>query len=141
MKQIMSVLVIEDHEDWREQLKEYLEEEGFHVQVADDLETGLEKLHHHVYSLITVDLQLDESTKVANNYEGWTILEEVIKQGKGRSIPTIVITGFDKDYKELKDIKKKYGTYHIFKKEFNRDEFIEKVKMATGYSELNYESE
>ena len=141
MDQIKKILVIEDAKDWRDQIREYLEESNYKVDVADDLESALEKMRHNIYHLITVDMQLDENTTTANEYEGWNILDEVIKQGKGKSIPTLVITGFDKDYKELKDIKKRYGTYFLPKREFDKATFIKYVKMATEYTELKFKTD
>ncbi len=134
-------IVIEDMQDWQELLKGYLEEVGFFVEVAKDLDTGLQKIRNENYHFATVDLQLDEATTNAPDFEGWKILDEIIKLRAESRMPTMVITGFDKEYIELSNIKKMHGTILMKKKKFEKETFLQLVTNAVDEFEVRFHND
>jgi ActR/RegA family two-component response regulator len=124
------VLVIEDDKDWQARLKKYLQEAGFSVEIVSTLKEGLQKVKDENFHFATIDLQLNTDTLHPPEFEGWKILEEIVKYRADRTMPTMVITGYDKDYIELKGIKNLKGTFFIPKKDFDKKRFIESVTIA-----------
>jgi ActR/RegA family two-component response regulator len=132
------VLVIEDDPDWQAFLKSCLEGEGFYVEVVSDLKAGEEKIVKDMFHFATIDLQLDESTQDPSAYEGWGILAKIIEYRADRYMPTMVITGFDKDYKEFLEIKKLSGTYFTPKKAFDKKKFLDTVIQAVENLDVRF---
>ena len=56
----MKLLLIEDNEKLRNELKDFLEEEGYITETADDFQTGNEKIHLYKYDLVIVDIGLPD---------------------------------------------------------------------------------
>jgi CheY-like chemotaxis protein len=52
------VLVIEDRPEDQTQFKDWLEDGGYHVEVADDAEDGLEQFRQNVHDVILLDIDL-----------------------------------------------------------------------------------
>ena len=53
-----ALLIVEDHEDTRITLRDYLEEFGFHVDTAADGQEALEKLRARPFDLVLTDLNM-----------------------------------------------------------------------------------
>ncbi|MBL8976140.1 MAG: protein kinase [Myxococcales bacterium] len=53
-----ALLIVEDHEDTRVTLRDYLEEFGFHVDTAADGQEALEKLRARPFDLVLTDLNM-----------------------------------------------------------------------------------
>jgi DNA-binding NtrC family response regulator len=84
-----SVLVVEDDEEFAETILGFeLEKMGYAVQVASNLESARRALKEHVFSLVTVDMCLDEDRETL---EGESVLEYILAEFG--HIPCIVISG------------------------------------------------
>ncbi len=84
-----SVLVVDDDEEFAETILGFeLEEMGYAVQVASNLKSARRALKEHVFSLVTVDMCLEEDRETL---EGEFVLEYI--REKFRHIPCIVISG------------------------------------------------
>lgn len=132
------VLVIEDNQDWQDILKGYLDEAGFFVEVVATLESGLEKIKNEIYHFATIDLQLDENTLIPSKFEGWKILEKIFKHRTDDRMPTMVITGFDKDYAALRKNKKFHGVFFMAKKNFDGEKFTQTVITAVEKLDVKF---
>jgi CheY-like chemotaxis protein len=66
----LTILLIEDHDDSREAIKNWLEWKGYRVYAATDRQTGLELARKHPMDLLLCDLQLPDGN-------GWEVLEEL----------------------------------------------------------------
>jgi ActR/RegA family two-component response regulator len=132
------VLIIEDDKDWQVNLRKYLEEAGFFTEIVSTLEDGLQKIKNENFHFATIDLQLDEDTNLPSEFEGWKILEEIVKYRAERTMPTMVITGFDRDYVELKKLKNLSATFFMPKKTFDKKKFLETVITAVEYLNVRF---
>lgn len=138
MKQRGKVLVIEDKSIWQQKLKEYLEEIGFFVETVSSLEVGLDKIQKELFHFVTIDLQLDDDTADPTSYEGWRVLERIAKLRADQYLSTMVITAFEKDYEELKRVKKLEGTFFMSKKSFDKKSFQDLVLRVVEQTNLKF---
>lgn len=58
MEKTQRILVIEDEENMRMLISEELQDEGFDVEVASDVQEGLALLTSHDYDLVTIDVEM-----------------------------------------------------------------------------------
>ena len=79
------VLLVEDDADVRSTLAGFLEQEGFHVETAENGREGLAKLEQDKPGLVLLDLMMP----VMN---GWEFLEEKNHNSKFSRVPVLVIS-------------------------------------------------
>ncbi|MDD2870397.1 MAG: response regulator transcription factor [Candidatus Gracilibacteria bacterium] len=79
------ILLIEDNKDIRDNIKEYLELEGFSIETASDGEEGMDKALLKKYDLILLDLMLPK-------IDGITIAKKLTRKSE---TPIIMITAKD----------------------------------------------
>jgi two-component system response regulator HydG len=96
----MQVLIVEDHQDSREQLERYLTRRGHDVATAGDLRTGIDSLDKRRFDAIISDFALPDGT-------GYALISEARRRGiralgiamSGYPYPSNVneagVTGFD----------------------------------------------
>jgi DNA-binding response OmpR family regulator len=92
----MKLLVIEDGKLLAESIIEYLKREGYHCEVASNLEVALEKVTLHEYDCILLDISLPDGN-------GLTVLECLKKQGKMEGV--IIISAKDSLEDRIKGLK------------------------------------
>lgn len=99
-----SILVVDDDEEFAETILGFeLEEMGYTVQVASNLKSARRALKEHVFSLVTVDMCLDEDRKTL---EGESVLEYI--REKFGHIPCIVISGSPRSPEEIFNMSRQY---------------------------------
>ena len=134
------VLVIEDDISWQTKLKKYLEKEGFFVDAAVSLEEAKVKMQNN-YHYITIDLQLDTKTTDKEKFEGWEILQKVVNTSLKFRTPTMVVTGFDKEYLEVKGIKGLCSFNFMSKSKFDKRIFVKKIIDAVDKIDLTFKDD
>ncbi|HHH41412.1 MAG TPA: response regulator [Chloroflexi bacterium] len=83
------ILIVEDNEEWREQiLREPLEEEGHLITTARSYQEAIAALEAQPFDLAVVDINL---TGIQGNRDGERVLQYIARSG--RAIPTIVVSG------------------------------------------------
>lgn len=81
------ILVVEDHNDSREMLEEFLTEEGFTVETAVNGLQALERLRRAPRpDLVLLDLMMPVMT-------GWDLMERVAEEPSLWGLPVIVVSG------------------------------------------------
>jgi CheY-like chemotaxis protein len=81
------ILVVEDHNDSREMLEEFLTEEGFTVETAVNGLQALERLMRAPRpDLMLLDLMMPVMT-------GWDLMERVAEEPSLWGLPVIVVSG------------------------------------------------
>ena len=106
------VLIVDDEEDIRETLKEYLELEGFEVKTAQDGKVAYEKLLSEKFDLLLVDMYMPEM-------DGLTLVKEAEKTLK--ELPYVVImTGYAGELtEELKVLLERGIVKRVLRKPFS----------------------
>lgn len=80
-----SILIIEDHADGRELLKDFLEYSGFSVSLAADGEEGERKAKAEIPGLILLDVSLPGKS-------GWEVARALSADPNTQDIPIIALT-------------------------------------------------
>ena len=132
------ILVIEDNEDWKQLLSDYLKEAGYHVETVTTLNQGLQKIKREMFHFVTIDLQLDEKTQKPSEFEGWDILKKIIDYRANSYMPTMVITGFEGVYEKFSKIKKIHADFHMLKKDFNKEIFINNINRSIKHLDVHF---
>ena len=89
MEEQISILVVEDEPQWREDIfRESLEEEGYCVQTSTSYSEAVEAIDQQAFDLAVVDVNL---TGVSGNQDGIRLLELLASQED--QMPVIVVSG------------------------------------------------
>lgn len=110
------ILIIEDDLNIAELEKDYLELNGYAVEIIQDGEEGLKKAMKGTYDLIVIDLMLP-------NKNGFEIVKEVRKQFE---IPIIIVSAKSDDIDKIKGLG--YGADDYLTKPFSPTELVARIK-------------
>jgi DNA-binding response OmpR family regulator len=115
MEKSFKILVIDDEEDLRENLKYILQAQGYIVQMAEDGVQGLKKLEHFTPDLIILDMNMPNM--------GGVEFYQKICEGDDPKYPVFVLTAranMEQLFKELK-------VEGFMTKPFDIEEFVKEV--------------
>jgi DNA-binding response OmpR family regulator len=110
------ILIIEDERSIAELERDYLEIEGFEVEIATDGKTGLEAALNQNYRLILLDLMLP-------NINGFEICKQIRKE---KDIPILMVTAKDEDIDKVRGLGLGADDYIV--KPFSPSELVARVK-------------
>jgi CheY-like chemotaxis protein len=85
-----TVLVIDDDANVRDLMKRSLTREGFHVELASDGYTGLERARKLKPTVITLDVMMP-------GMDGWLVLNELKADAELSHIPVVMVTIVDEE--------------------------------------------
>lgn len=119
------VLVIEDNINWQNRLQHYLEKDDFYVTIINNLEQASKVIVNERFHFITLDLQLNESTLVGNELEGFNLLKLIKKVRIENITPIMVITGYGGEYKRVTQKNAIPDAYFMEKGNFDRQSFLD----------------
>lgn len=111
-----NILIIEDDKSIAELERDYLEAEGFNVEIINDGDSGLKKALENDYSLILLDIMLPGS-------DGYQILREV-RQSK--NTPIIMISAKKEDFDKIRGLG--LGADDYMTKPFSPSEMVARAK-------------
>ena len=115
----MKILIVQDDDRIRQELKELLENHTYEVITVDDFTKDIaEEISNIDKSLILLDINLP-------NQNGYDICKRVKKQ---ENVPIIFVTSRTDDEDELKSILS--GGNDFITKPYNKDILLEKIKRA-----------
>lgn len=138
------ILVIEDDPIWQDDLKEFLELDGFHVDVVGDIESALKIIEMQMFHFVTLDMRLDKLSKenlLAVDFEGWDILGLIKKIRLEQITPVMVVTSFAEDYERLKPLKKLESFFYMEKRPFMKKEFLEIINREVARIDLRFKND
>jgi DNA-binding NtrC family response regulator len=98
------VLIVEDMQDWRDQLQATLRRGGYDITTVPSYGEALAELRRSPYDLALVDLRLSPADE--DNRDGMELLRDLDKA----KIPAVVVTG----YGGVDLARKAIGQYHAF---------------------------
>lgn len=111
-----NILIIEDDKSIAELERDYLEAEGFDVEIINDGDEGLKRALEQDFSLILLDIMLPGS-------DGYKILRE-IRQSK--TTPVIMISAKKEDFDKIRGLG--LGADDYMTKPFSPSEMVARVK-------------
>ena len=88
------ILVVEDDEDIRDILKNYLENDGYYVDFAADGVEGVSKFHAGTYDLILLDVMLPK-------IDGFGVCELIRKES---DVPVIMLTALEEEEYQIRGL-------------------------------------
>lgn len=119
------ILIIEDDQSIAELQRDYLEAEGFQVEMEDDGERGLLKALAHSYDLYILDLMLPKMN-------GFEICRQIRKH---RDVPVIFVSARKDDVDKIRSFGLGADDYLV--KPFSPSELVARVKgHLTRYEQL-----
>jgi len=110
------ILIIEDEVNIAELEKDYLESNGFEVEVEHDGQKGLDKALENTYSLVIVDLMLP-------NLSGFSIIKRIREH---KDIPLLVVSAKMKEVDKIRGLG--LGADDYITKPFSPGELVARVK-------------
>jgi two-component system response regulator PilR (NtrC family) len=124
MKKIGRIMVVDDEENIREVLSNYLETLGYEVVTASDGQNALEKFEPGAFDLIVSDLLMP-------NIDGLELLRKV--REKDRDVVFLMITGYPSIETAVEAIKK--GAYDYITKPFHMEDV--KIRIERSFEKKN----
>ena len=109
------ILIVEDDEKLREELKIFLSKNGYEVKVLEEFPNTIEDILKSKSDLILLDINLPK-------FDGEYILKKVRKVSE---VPIIIITSRDNEIDEL--LSMNYGADHYVTKPFNIQILLAKI--------------
>ena len=110
------ILVIEDEQSIAQLLKNFLEDAGYDVELADDGLEGVEKFQTGDYQLILLDVMLPK-------IDGYVVLEMIRKTS---DIPVIMITALEEETNQIKAFELEVDDFII--KPFTMDLALKRIE-------------
>jgi DNA-binding NtrC family response regulator len=127
-----AVLVVEDDSRWQSILKELIRDEGYEVTVIADYQDCRQALQEHIFDLVIIDLQLDESAPIL---DGERLLDHISRRYP--ATPCIVVSG-QGDIRIVRDAFKQYHVVdYIAKDRFDIATFVTAVKTVLGQDQTD----
>ena len=83
--QDITVMVVDDHEDFRDILSRYLEDEGYKVLQAEDGDDAMQSLRYHTPHLIILDVMMPRK-------DGYDVCRALKSDPKTANIPIIFLS-------------------------------------------------
>jgi len=124
------ILVVDDELSWQKRLTRILREIDCTVVAVGNYEQAENLLDNFKFDLVTVDLNLDQSTRYADGLE----LVLRIRETFGPHIPVIVVTGTG-NLEEQRRAFKEYGVFDFIQKaKLDLEQFKDIVKDAIAHS-------
>lgn len=121
-----TILVVDDSEETREMLEEYLEGHNFEVLTAVNGRDGLEQAREHRPDLIVMDLIMPET-------DGLTALDGLAVNPDTQEIPVIIISGQGSRIDQMLSYDK--GAYYYLEKPFDLRLIVERAQEFIGSNE------
>ncbi|WP_430134608.1 response regulator [Neobacillus pocheonensis] len=116
MEPMSDILIIEDEQSIAELERDYLEIEGFEIEIATDGKTGLEAALRQNYRLILLDLMLP-------TMNGFEICKQIRKE---KDIPILMVTAKNEDIEKVRGLGLGADDYIV--KPFSPSELVARVK-------------
>lgn len=123
-----TILVVDDEETLRITIKEFLDEQGYEVVVAETCEQALERINEFLPDLILLDLRLPDMN-------GLELLEKI--KSKDSQALIVVMTGFGSVDSAVEAMK--IGAFNYLEKPFKFDHLRLVVEKALGTQALRRE--
>src|SRR5947209_678425 len=119
------VLIVDDDEDWCEELTEILQREGFQADSAPTIVKALELLDDALYHVLVVDIRMNEADQT--NEDGINLLKELDSRGLNEATKVIMLSAYGTRERTRTAFKNYQVADFLFKEEFKKPMFLESV--------------
>jgi CheY-like chemotaxis protein len=136
MDRQICILVIDDLQEWREQITRALRWGGFLVDAVSTPAEALERLEVTLYHVLILDICMDETD--LRNIDGIELLKQLYHQKVTESIKIIMLTGHGTEQQMYESFRDYKVEDFLSKSHFNRQIIIEAVqRLFTKNADIN----
>jgi CheY-like chemotaxis protein len=126
MNKKIRILVVDDLQEWREQITRALQWGGFLVDAVSTPVEALERLEITLYHVLILDIRMDETD--LSNIDGIKLLRRLYRQKVTEAIKIIMLTGHGTEQK-MREAFRDYGVADFLSKShFNRQIILEAIQ-------------
>src|SRR5689334_15746100 len=122
------ILIVDDSEEWCEELVEILKRDGFYTDSVTTAAKALECLSETIYHVVVIDIRMNETDQ--NNIDGITLLQELAKRDLSEATKVIMLSAFG----TIEQMRAAFREYEVadflFKQEFNTQVFLKSVRQV-----------
>jgi CheY-like chemotaxis protein len=122
------VMVVDDLEQWREELVETLQRDNFHAESVSTAMQVLQRLDETFYHLLVLDIRLEDADQ--SNIDGIRLLQELDKRGLGEATKVIMLSAYGTKEQMRTAFREYKVTDFLSKNEFTQQLFLESVRRA-----------
>jgi CheY-like chemotaxis protein len=120
------ILVIDDDANWREEVTEILQREGYHVDTAATYEEALERVNDVNYHVLVVDIRMKETDQT--NEDGIKLLKELRERGSNEATQAIMLSAYGTRERTRRAFREYQVADFLYKEEFNKQLFLDSVR-------------
>ena len=124
------ILIVDDSALSRSMLKDALEKQGYHINLAEDGEKGLQAVIRDTPDLVLMDVVMPE-------LNGWEACKRIRKAALSRAVPIIIMTSKDTPQDMLQSFE--VGADEFLNKPVALDELFVAISRLLGSEKLNSE--
>src|SRR6266699_1943516 len=120
------ILILDDLPQWRKELVETLQNNGFLADAVDTVTQALEHLNTYLYHVLILDIRMDGANQ--SNTEGISLLQKLVKQGLNEATKVIILSAYGTK-EQMRTAFKDYEIADFLSKDnpFNKQIFLESV--------------
>ena len=122
------VLVVDDLEQWREELVETLQRGGFEVDSASTATQALEQLNKSLYHLLVLDIRMVDADQ--SNTGGIELLKELDKRDLSEATKVIILSAYGTKEQMRVAFRDHKVADFLSKDEFSNRAFLESVRQV-----------
>jgi DNA-binding NtrC family response regulator len=125
---LKDILIVDDDQEWREQLVDVIASEKYSAETADSYATASHALQTNRFKLAVIDVRLEDADP--ENRDGLRLLRDIDKDNM--DIRVIIITGYGTEDDE--EVARRSPRFHafIYKSKFNLLDFRNLVQEAVS---------
>jgi CheY-like chemotaxis protein len=122
------ILVVDDLENWREELVETLQRGGFHAESASTTSEALDRLNESFYHLLVLDIRMVEND--SSNIDGIVLLHELDKRGLSEATRVIILSVHGTKEHMRTSFRDFKVVDFLYKDDFDNQVFLENVQQV-----------
>jgi len=120
------ILIVDDSEQWCEELIEILQREGYYTASASTAIKALELLNQNIFHILVLDIRMNEADQ--SNEDGIVILNELEKRGLSEATKVIMLSAYGTKERTRTAFKEYQVADFLYKEEFTKQIFLESVR-------------
>ncbi len=128
MKKQGRILIVDNLAQWREELVEILQRQGYYAESTSTITETLERLNESFYHILVADIRMKETDQ--NNIDGMELLRGLEKSGLNEATKVIMLSAFA----TREQIRSAFTEHKVMdflsKDEFSQQAFLKSVQQA-----------
>src|SRR2546428_829185 len=120
------ILIVDDSDQWCEEVSEILQREGYLVASVLTATEALEFLDQNMYHILVLDIRMNEADQ--SNEDGIDLLGELEKRGLSEVTKVIMLSAYGTKERTRTAFKDYQVADFLYKEEFNKQMFLESVR-------------